>query len=104
MNPFPQVRFAMTMREVNRIVKYKPYLIFTENLFRQETGKTIWSYSLTINSVEIYFQDSYYIAHEVTPTLFYYNRGYPIEIYIGEILLTGLDEKEMFSKLIHWID
>lgn len=60
---------GMSMREVRKLIPYKPYMINPETVMDQQTGKTEWIYTNSKGSLKIFFKDSIYIGHEITPIL-----------------------------------
>lgn len=64
-----KVQPGMTMRDVRKIIPYKPFLIIADSPMNQQMGKTKWIYLNSKGSLEIHFQDSIYTHHTITPSL-----------------------------------
>ena len=64
-----QVQPGMTMEQVRKIIPYKPYSIIADSPMNQKDGLTKWVYLNSKGMLEIYFQDSIYTHHKITPSL-----------------------------------
>ena len=60
---------GMHMREVRKIIPFKPWLIMPEIPMMQQVGETTWIYLNSTGSLEIHFQDGIYTGHVIRPTL-----------------------------------
>lgn len=63
------IKPGMTMKEVRKLIPYKPFTIIPDSPMNQRVGKTTWIYLNSKGSLEIYFQDGIYTHHKITPSL-----------------------------------
>jgi hypothetical protein len=64
-----KVKIGMSMEQVRKLIPYKPYSIIADSLMNQRVGHTTWIYLNSKGMLEIYFQDSIYTHHKITPSL-----------------------------------
>ena len=64
-----QIQPGMTMKEVRKKIPVKPFSIVADNPMNQQIGKTTWIYLNSKGTLRIFFQDSLYTHHTITPTL-----------------------------------
>lgn len=64
-----QIQPGMTMKEVRKKIPVKPFSIVADNPMNQQIGKTTWIYLNSKGTLRIFFQDSIYTHHSITPTL-----------------------------------
>ena len=64
-----KIKIGMSMREVRKLIPYKPYSIVADSPMDTKTGHTIWIYLNSKGTLRIFFQDSIYTHHSITPTL-----------------------------------
>jgi|JI9StandDraft_1071089.scaffolds.fasta_scaffold154628_1 hypothetical protein len=64
-----KIKVGMSMEEVRKIIPYKPFLIIADSPMNQKTGHTKWIYLNSKGTLRIFFQDSIYQSHSITPTL-----------------------------------
>lgn len=64
-----KIILGMTMKQVRSIIPYKPFIIIADNPMDTKTGLTKWIYLNSKGMLEIYFKDSIYTHHKITPSL-----------------------------------
>lgn len=64
-----QIQPGMTMEQVRKLIPYKPYSIIADSPMNQKDGLTKWVYLNSKGMLEIYFKDSIYTHHKITPSL-----------------------------------
>lgn len=69
-----KIKVGMSMEEVRKIIPYKPFSIVADNPMNQKTGHTTWIYLNSKGTLRIFFQDSIYQSHSITPTLYEMDR------------------------------
>ena len=64
-----KVKIGMSMEQVRKLIPFKPYSIIADSPMNQRVGHTTWIYLNSKGMLEIYFQDSIYTHHKITPSL-----------------------------------
>ena len=57
-----KIKVGMSMKEVRKIIPYKPYMVIPENVMNSQVGKTEWIYTNSKGSLRIFFKDAVYIS------------------------------------------
>lgn len=79
---------GMHMREVRKIIPFKPWLIIPEIPMMQQVGKTTWHYTNSKGLLKLFFNDAIYIGHEITPI-------FKFKIKLSESELIKLAERKI---------
>ena len=86
-----KIKVGMSMKEVRKIIPYKPYMVIPENVMNSQVGETTWIYTNSKGSLKIFFKDAIYTGHEITPIF-----KFKIRLSQSELIEIGKTEFPLF--------